>query len=219
VAHLCGGLPDTALRRARLTTAASIAFALGVLPPGTVGCGAGRGEGGRLLLWIVGAREAMEGELARRGLLAEPLAALWPPAARHGVELILCGPEMREWGPADQRPPPRPLVRAVSGTLHSRLKDAPALTTEPDAMLLLNSGVGTLLLPLVAPWLPTLAAVLAMRVPCILTCYNASEAAGQEALLRLFGARTLLPSRQNPFAHAAPLPLLAEGLVITSLPT
>jgi hypothetical protein len=94
--------------------AASVAHALRRLPPAHRLHGEGRGRGGRWLLWIVGAREAMEGELVRRGCLAEALVDLCPSLAAAGVEVLLVGPEMGRWEAEAARPGGTSLlVRAV----------------------------------------------------------------------------------------------------------
>ena len=182
-----------------------------------------RGRDGRLLVWIVGAREAMEGELARGGHLAEPLAALCPPSlASHGLEVVLIGPEMETWEFERQHPTSATtlLVCARSGTLHAlddaslRVGDA-SMGGRPDLMVLFNSGIGTLLWPLVEGWVPTIALLLSLRdVPLILTCFNAHEAGGEEAVLSgAFKAATVLESRRNPLAHATPLECAACRVV------
>ena len=81
-----------ALWRARRTMAATFAFGMGQLPESTWAYTAGRGgrgSDGRMLVWVVGACEAMEGQLSRRGLLAQTICRLWWPAREHGLELIL----------------------------------------------------------------------------------------------------------------------------------
>ena len=52
---------------------------------------------------------------------------------------------------------------------------------DDDFAVLVSSGIGTLLEPLVSCWLPTLAQLLALNVPLCLTCYHEGEAAGEEA--------------------------------------
>jgi len=223
VARLLGP-PDAgrvALWRARRTMASSLTSGLALLPDRT--WLNPRGADGRIRLWIVGAREQMEGELARQGLLADLICALWRPAREHGLDLILCGPEMREWtlqsddddaggrrtGEACHRPPP-PRTRSIGLTLHAYLDDAGGSISDwpPDAAVCFNSGFGTLLAPLASPWLQTLAALLRTGAPLLLTCYAAHEASGEAAILRLLGAKTLLPSTANALAHAVPLELL-----------
>ena len=208
--------------RSRLTMAATVAYALRKLPPselGALSASCGRGRDGRLLLWIVGAREAMEGELARGGHLAGPLAALSPPSlGSRGLELVLIGPEMSTWelertNPVD--PSARSiLIRARSGTLHA-LHPSPSAAPDdapPDLVVLFNSGIGTLLWPLVEHWLPTIALLLNLRVPLLCTSFNEHEARGEEALLGgPFGTTYLLPSQQNPFAHSTPLAAVASA--------
>ena len=58
---------------------ARFAFGMGQLPESTWAYTAGRGgrgSDGRMLVWVVGAREAMEGQLSRRGLLAQNICRL-----------------------------------------------------------------------------------------------------------------------------------------------
>ena len=125
-----------ALAQARLTMAATIAWALTELPAANQAelATSRHGRDGRLLLWIVGARESMEGELARNGHFAEPLARLLPPAlSAGGLELVLIGPEMKGWelelsphgtaAAAADGAAASLVVRAVSGTLHAATPD------------------------------------------------------------------------------------------------
>ena len=62
--------------RLRAHAAPTIARALANLPKSHLP--RGRGAGNRWVVWLVGARDECEGELARRGWLAEVLAALCP---------------------------------------------------------------------------------------------------------------------------------------------
>ena len=140
--------------------------------------------------WLVGARDECEGELARRGWLAEVLEALCPAAP--GFEVVLIGPEMKsDWELG--------AVRSIRGTLHER-----DVRGKPDFAVLVSSGIGTLLEPLVSCWLPTLAQLLALNVPLCLTCYHEGEAAGEEAVLRAFEAVPLGSSEVNPLAYVLP---------------
>jgi len=182
------GGDELALWRARRTVAATIARALANLPKSHLP--RGRGAGNRWVVWLVGARDECEGELARRGWLAEVLAALCP--AVPGFEIVLIGPEMKsDWELGS--------VRSIRGTLHER-----DVAGQPDVAVLVNSGIGTLLEPLVSCWLPTLAQLLALDVPLCLTCYHEGEAAGEEAVLRAFEAVPLGPSEVNPLAYVLP---------------
>ena len=174
----------------------------------------GRGRDKRLLLWIVGAREPMEGELARAGHLAEPIAALCDHIACRGLELVLIGPEMKEWEmerPASSSQRPSLLVRALSATLHVAMSRETAAAA-PDAIVLFNSGIGTLIWPLVEAWLPSISAMLALEVPILLTCFNEREKEGEQMLFgQAFEAHNLLAPRVNPFAHVVPLEVIADG--------
>ena len=80
VAALLGGAPSTAGRlalwRVRRTMAPTFAFGMGQLPESTWAYTAdrgGRGSDVRMLVRVVGAREAMERQLSRRGLLAQTI--------------------------------------------------------------------------------------------------------------------------------------------------
>ena len=129
-----------ALARARLTMAATVAWAISLLPETSrVEMEArGRGRDGRLLLWLVGARQAMEGELVRNGHFAEPLRRLCPTLlVQRGLELVLIGPEMQAWELVLEGAPVPTLVRALPGTLHS---EETAGEPPPDIIVLFNSA-------------------------------------------------------------------------------
>lgn len=177
-----------------------------------------RGQEGRLLLWVVGARESMEGELVRNGHFAEPLLQLCPPALiRGGLELVLIGPEMNEWAlelppPGSSSDPPVArtaahrspiIVRALSGTMHGA---ADVGQERPNAIVLFNSGIGTLLWPLVEAWLPSVASMLLLDVPILCTCFNEREAEGCVLVV-------LSPTRPGP-AHP---PTLAPYVVAVAV--
>ena len=189
---------------ARHTMSMTIVAAIGRLDHFDVH-GAGRGRNGRKLLWIIGAREAMEGELARGGWLGEPLAKLCPCSC--GWELLLIGPEMQAWElersvSVDGGQASSVRIVAHSGTLHSLRADAVA---RPDAAVLFNSGIGTLLWPLVETWLPTMVQLLALDVPVLLSCFNAREAYGEALILKQLQARVLAAAALNPLACSTPL--------------
>ncbi len=80
MAALLGGAPSAAGRLAlwlaRRTMAETFAFGMGQLPESTWAYTAdrgGRGSDVRMLVRVVGAREAMERQLSRRGLLAQTI--------------------------------------------------------------------------------------------------------------------------------------------------
>ena len=121
-------------------------------------------------LLVVGARDAQEGRMARCGALAR-VAALCPLSG--GWEIVLVGPEMTDWRrPARGSDCARAPVTAVGGALHDVLQAGGGrarAVAGADAAVLFNSGIGTLLWPLVDAWLPTCAALLERRVPVLLT--------------------------------------------------
>ena len=191
----------SALWRARSTMAASLAYAIRHLPADHT-----PPRERRWCAWIVGARDAMEGVLAREGHLAEVLCKLCPIAK--GWEVVLIGPEMDERAPAERD---NCHVRSVRGTLHQLRADGRLDDGGPDFVVLYNSGIGTLNLPIVEPWLPSCAFLLALDVPLLLTCFHDGESNGeQEVLVQQFGARVLLAPRDNPLAHAIPVDCLAR---------
>ena len=201
---------ESVLWKARRSHALTLAHGLQQLPAlhaldGKNG-GRGRGREGRWLLWIVGAREEVEGELARQGLLVEVLDRTCPREA--GWELLLVGPEMRCWE-MDARAG-RGLLRARNGPLHMLCAEGQGET--PNAAVLFNSGIGTLLWPLVEQWLPTVVRLLQMDMPLLCTCFNICERDGERAVLeRTLGATPLTEPRRNPFGHPTPIAALARG--------
>jgi hypothetical protein len=112
---------------------------------------------------------------------------------------VLIGPDMRCW---ERQSASGGIVSAHEGTLHASGADA----TRPDAAMLFNSGVGCLLNPpLVAAWLPSMARLLALDVPILLTCYDVRESISEEEILsRCFEARALGPPVRNPFGFVTP---------------
>ena len=218
-----------ALWRARVSVGATLAHALRRLPLPS------KSAGRRRLVWLVGAREEAEGELARAGLLVEVLAALYPWPA--GWEVWLCGPEMGSWSRESTAAGGAPLlVRAASGTLHELVGEmggadeaasseeqtdddaakCEALGGVPDAVALLNSGIGTLILPLVDGWLPTLMLLLRLRAPLLLSCFHSREAEGEAALLKVFEAHVAHADARNPFA--CPVAMDDPRSVVTAEP-
>eukprot|EP00966_Prymnesium_polylepis_P231046 5346548-Prymnesium_polylepis.1 len=173
---LCAS-PDASsldLWRSERCLAATIAYALQRLPkPHTLARG-GRGSSGRLLLWLVGAREPLEGELARQGLLVEILHRLCPHEA--GWEVVLIGPEMHTWALPAARGGAG-LVRAYTGTLHSLMASDALESEKPDAAVLFNSGIGTLLWPLVEGWLPTMVRRVPRTARCAALCAHCAHCA------------------------------------------
>ena len=192
-----------ALLRARWCQAATLAHAIGRLPHDMLPSAHDR----RWRLWIVGARESLEGELARSGLLLEVFTALVPAPA--GWELTLIGPEMAET--SELRVSGRHVLRSMRGTMHGLLEAGLLDARGPDLAALFNSGMGTLCWPLVEPWLPTAARLLAFDVPLLLTCFHDGESDGEQSLLVSgpFMARVVCPPADNPCAHVIPTDALA----------
>merc|ERR1712185_870780 len=99
-------------------------------------------------------------------------------------------------------------VTAVGGALHDVLQAdgvRARAVAGADAAVLFNSGIGTLLWPLVDAWLPTCAALLERRVPVLLTCFHERESVGeQEVLVHRLEAFQICPDDEpyeNPFAR------------------
>ena len=144
-------------------------------------------------LWLIGARMSAEGQAALAGgfdLLPELFSGQWT--------VVLIGPEM-EAGPPVARPGGLTIER-VQSTLHEYMCFDP---TPPHLLVCFNSGIGTLTPPVMTTWLPTVAEMLAMNVPLLLTCYSKLEVQGENGLLRgHFKAHNLSdPGESNPFAH------------------
>ena len=201
---------QAAVWRARLTFSATFACALRCLPAGRLPSGRGAGDGGRWRVWVLGARQELEGQLAKHGWLSEPLEYLCPQNS-HGWQLELIGPEMGEWR-LERPAPPRAssstssLLRGHCATAHPPRK----AFGDPDLVVAFHSGLGTLLLPLVVPWLPTLAALLASRVPILLTSYHEGESDGEEQLIGALGATALSRPIDCPVRHALPLDAIMD---------
>ena len=208
-----------ALWQAQHTFVATLAYALHRLPNRSR-C-VGRGAAGRWCVWVLGAREEVEGQLVRHGLLAEPLARLYPSSPGWQFELI--GPELGDWRTGDafasvdgqhndgHLPP---IVRARRGTLHHLLagqrSGEDALPTA-DLAVAFHAGFGTLLTPLAAPWLPTLLPLLAQGTPFLVTSYHAGESDGEEQLLRALGATTITRAADCPVRAAVPTDALEDA--------
>ena len=167
---------------------------------------AGRGVDGRFLIFIVGARENMEGELCRHGLLDEAFARLCPVPS--GFEFVLIGPEMETWERTCGTGATS-VARSFRGLLHDWVESNHE-TPPPNAAVCFHSGLGTLQSDIADSWLPSFAWLLSLDVPLLLTCFNANESAGEAKALGALGARIVIAPRRNPFAHVTPLEMLAE---------
>lgn len=87
----------------------------------------------------------------------------------------------------------------VRGAYHEAA--LPRRARAPHLALALNSGLADLF----ASWGPTLAALLAARVPLALTSYHAQEAElDARTLAARLGARLLVRAQPNPFASQLP---------------
>lgn len=162
-----------------------------------------------LVVWILGARTTLEGQLAKDGewrLLAEVFPELsW--------DLVLVGPEMDDLGG-------QIVADGGLGRVHAsgvRLKghdwarqalsdsgsEAERRWRQPDLVVLFNSGIGTLTLGLVRHWLETVEEILRLSVPVLFTCFSKKEMVGEELILRqLFKAQVLVDFLDNPLKSA-----------------
>ena len=189
-----GGPEARRFREAKCFPAA-LAWAFLQLPPGAPPPPTGRPA----LVWVLGARTGMEGQLARDGewgLLAE----VFPEVA---WDLVLVGPEMdagEDFAPADGGAG-RVRSLGVGLTGHEWAQRAPR---QPDFAVCLNSGIGTLALSLVRRWLETVEHLLGLDVPVLFTCFGEKERQGEDLILRqLFRANVLVDFADNPLK---PLP-------------
>jgi len=151
-----------------------------------------------IVVWLVGARANMEGRLVQEGgwgLLSDVFPELrW--------ELVLVGPEMQneseghsEIVPADGGKA-RVCARQICLKGHEWAKRAP---TPPDFAVCFNSGIGTLTLPLVRPWLETVEELLRLSVPVLFTCFSSKERNGEDLIIRqAFQACVLVDFLSNP---------------------
>jgi len=180
------GVEDLQSFRERKCFPATLAWSLLQLPVAAPAV-----EGRRLVVWVLGARDDMEGWLATEGEW-ELLAEVFPEAR---WELVLIGPEML----AD-------VASGSSGQVH--IRSARRLGHEfardeaaADFAVLFNSGIGTLSLPLVRHWLPTVGELLRLDIPVLFTCFGQKERQGEAIMLRqVFQAVVLADFAENPFA-------------------
>ena len=104
------------------------------------------------------------------------------PAAP-GWEFVLVGPEAKDWHlerPAESASGLSLIVRSLSGVWHRLRASANQLKAAPDVVVAHNSGIGTMFLSIAEPWLATMADVLALDVPLLLTCFHAGESSGEQ---------------------------------------
>ena len=174
--------------RSKFKVVATIAHALSLIPPR---------KSTRTTVWLVGASDDVEGALMRNGRLAEPLATLCPSLGR--LEFWLIGPAMTKW---TLEPPGQNFsVKALPGLLHAVVASGEAASRWPDLALLLNSRIGSLILPQVEPWLPTLTQLIQLNIPLLFTCADAEEARGTTRLLReAYEANVTLAARESGVA-------------------
>ena len=204
------------LWRCRHTMVATLAHAIKSLSPERLPAptAPGSGEGGRWCVWVVGCREEVEGRLAKGGWLVEPLQVLCPENV-HGWQFELIGPEMDEWQleiPATGVSSPSatsPAAHIIRGH-HALVHELPAAACgTADLLVAFHCGIGSLLLPLVAPWLPSLERLLGLRVPLLLTSYHKGESDGEEQLLlQAMGAKALTRAADCPLRHPVPVDAL-----------
>lgn len=175
--------------------AAAVAWALLQLPSTAPRAPVGR----PVVVWLVGARSLMEGQLVQDGewrLLADIFPDLqW--------ELVLVGPEMdadTDAVPADGADG-RVQARSVRLKGHDYARQKPP---RPDFAVCFNSGIGTLSIALVKHWLETVEELLLLDVPVLFTCFSQKEQKGEDFIIgQLYKARVLAGFRENPLR---PLP-------------
>ncbi|CAE8628336.1 unnamed protein product [Polarella glacialis] len=146
-------------------------------------------------LWLVGAREEAEGVQTLAGGL-EALSLLKKQSCQP-TRIVLIGPELARternyYCSAGLH------VSTVDCTLEETLSEQPAShecrswLPLPCCAFLLNSGLGTRMLPVAGPWLPALPLLLELQVPVCLVAPSRIESAGErEILVGLLGARAL----------------------------
>mmetsp|Transcript_62772 Transcript_62772/g.177044 ORF Transcript_62772/g.177044 Transcript_62772/m.177044 type:complete len:442 (-) Transcript_62772:29-1354(-) len=153
-----------------------------------------------VVVWIVGARDIMEGQLALDGnwcLLADVFPELqW--------ELVLVGPEMEGLGSAVPADGGRGRVFARGVCLKGHELARERAEPPPSFAVCFNSGVGTLALPLVRHWLETLEELLRLGMPVLFTCFSEKEKKGEDFIIReMFKARVLVDFMENPLRPEA----------------
>lgn len=169
--------------------AASLLWALWHLPPSTT-----VPSGRPVSIWVFGARDSMEGRLAKGGhwqLLAKAFPSLqW--------ELIFVGPEISDSGEW-QADGGEGAIRSKAFKLKGEEWIARAKAA-PDFLVCFNTGIGTLAVGLTRHWLRTIAALLSTDTPVLFTCFNQQEVKGEGLLLRqLFQATLLVEPFENIF--------------------
>lgn len=152
-----------------------------------------------LVIWILGATDAHEGELARSRYF-EDAARLLNVDSRSAMELMtvhLIGDVAPEGFPCGQR------VRVHAHPSLDLLW--PAQQQMPDMVILFHTGAGTLEPNATASWIPQLVELLSMRNPwpvIVTVCRCEAEVRGERALLGRLGANCLRHER-NVFSGMA----------------
>lgn len=101
-----------------------------------------------------------------------------------GWDIVLVGPELQPDKSVHVRPGRR--VYTHSCLLHEAELDA--CVRVPTMVFAFNTGIGACVPHHMRPWLPTMASLLELRRPLLLTCFGPHEARMEDAVLRAFRA-------------------------------
>jgi len=133
----------------------------------------------RCVVWVLGVRDGIEKQ--------QILDGGWEPLFSSidvGWDLALMGPEMQN---DVMRVKPGRRIYTYACTSHdARL---PEHLQYPTFIIAFNSGIGSGVPAHMRPWVPTIAQLLTLGRPTLLTCFGAHEARLEDAMLRALQAR------------------------------
>jgi len=183
--HVC----STPLERRKRSPARTMAFVEALVVTQLLGAP----KGNLRTLWVLGATDGVEGQLAREGYFEDAAAFV----EGRDLQIYLVGDGLtgkKAWPPGEQG-------GIVSVYTYSWEDLHAGKLPDPDLVYCFNTSLGTLEPEVVKVWLPRLVDLLLYPHPTncavVLTCRSEAECRGERAVLACLGARIFLPTSQR----------------------
>mmetsp|Transcript_57199 Transcript_57199/g.100099 ORF Transcript_57199/g.100099 Transcript_57199/m.100099 type:complete len:1285 (-) Transcript_57199:113-3967(-) len=149
--------------------------------------------GTKTQIWVIGATDRYEGELARAGYFEDAAGLLWGPPGDSStrIELVMMGDDLKPFGTLGTR---------VTVRVHGHIDMFGLPSKQPDMIVQFHSGIGTLDPTLLERWLSWMARVKDYNAPVVLTCRCETEAHAESALLKRLGFKVAVEHCRNLYS-------------------
>lgn len=157
----------------------------------------------QLVVWVIGASNKYEGELARAGFFEDAAGLLpgMPADSSNRMHVMLFGDDIQPFSSSGAR---------VKVSSYGPVDMLGLPSVKPDLIVQFHSGIGTLNPDLVERWLSWMVCVKDYKSTVVLTCRSESEARAEDALLSRLQFNTVVDHTRSLYSGMAADPSITH---------